>query len=252
MKARYFTRNFDYWSKRGIRGPKPVIGFGNILHKFLKPITSLEVQWIHEFGTIYGIFEGNRPILTVADPELIKNILVTDFHLFNDKEGNPLFNSKAHPILGQNLEAMAGDEWRRVRTVLSPTFSASRMRKMFVQMRECVDSMLRGTALGIFKINCLQHAFPGLTVGVVVSDGQYWTLVVGDGVEHIGVGVVVLIMVYPMQWDLNRIALTNGDTGVAQLIVGYCRTSHTYGNGVQALRLIDDGLEERHLRYGLE
>ncbi|CAG2182639.1 unnamed protein product [Oppiella nova] len=54
-----------------------MIGFGNILHKFLKPITSLEVQWIHEFGTIYGTFEGNRPILT--DPELIKSILVTDF-----------------------------------------------------------------------------------------------------------------------------------------------------------------------------
>ncbi|CAG2183407.1 unnamed protein product, partial [Oppiella nova] len=88
------------------------------------------------------IFEGNRPILTVADPELIKNILVTDFHVFNDREGNPLFNSKAHPILGQNLEAMAGDEWRRVRTVLSPTFSASRMRKMCFQMRECVDSMV--------------------------------------------------------------------------------------------------------------
>ena len=62
--------------------------------------------------------------------------------MFNNKEGNPLFNSKAHPILGQNLEVMEGDDWRRVRTVLSPTFSASRMRKMFVQMRECVDSMV--------------------------------------------------------------------------------------------------------------
>ncbi|CAG2178627.1 unnamed protein product, partial [Oppiella nova] len=83
--------------------------------RFLNQTTDLEVQWIHEFGKIYGIFEGNRPILTVADPELIKSILVTDFHLFNDKEANPLFHSKAHPILATNIEVKVGDEWRRQR-----------------------------------------------------------------------------------------------------------------------------------------
>ncbi|CAG2111967.1 unnamed protein product [Medioppia subpectinata] len=141
---RYFTRNFDYWSKRGISGPKPIVGFGNTLHRFLKQTTSLEIEWIHKYGPIYGYFEGNRPVLTVADPELIRNILITDIDVFNAaKESNPLFRSKAHPILSQNLAAMGGRGWRRVHGVVSPTFSPSRMQVIYAHMNRSLDNMAK-------------------------------------------------------------------------------------------------------------
>ncbi|CAG2178366.1 unnamed protein product, partial [Oppiella nova] len=86
----YLTRNFNHWSKKGVKGPKPIPGFGNILSPFLTEQIILEKDWIKKYGKIYGTFEANKPILTIADPALIKQIMATDSHVFNINVTDPI------------------------------------------------------------------------------------------------------------------------------------------------------------------
>ena len=48
------TRTFNYWSKRGIKGPKPYPMVGNLLNQFITPKPYIELDWFKKFGNIYG------------------------------------------------------------------------------------------------------------------------------------------------------------------------------------------------------
>ncbi|CAG2172831.1 unnamed protein product, partial [Oppiella nova] len=55
-------------------------------------------------------YEGTSPVLTVADPNLVKRILVTDYQAFPDK---PRFEF-GH-VLDTGLSNASGNAWRRQR-----------------------------------------------------------------------------------------------------------------------------------------
>ena len=51
---RYLTRDFNFWSQMGVKGPKPVIGFGTFIYEIIRDKPDLEVEWIRKYGKIYG------------------------------------------------------------------------------------------------------------------------------------------------------------------------------------------------------
>ncbi|CAG2102957.1 unnamed protein product [Medioppia subpectinata] len=116
-------------------------------------------------------FEGNTPILSVADPELIKKILVKDFHVFNSKKTNTLLESRAHPILVNNLIATNGDQWKRLRSVMTPAFSSAKMRKMYSMIKTCLNELLE--ALDVYAIDNnevdMKTMYGNLTMDVISS-----------------------------------------------------------------------------------
>lgn len=76
----------------------------------------------------FGIYDfGGRPSYLIRDPELIKQLMITDFdhfvnHKFTFENENDLF---AHTLFG-----MGGSKWRQMRCTVSPAFSGTRMRAM--------------------------------------------------------------------------------------------------------------------------
>ncbi|CAG2108956.1 unnamed protein product [Medioppia subpectinata] len=100
---RYYTRNFNYFTKMGVNGPKPVIIFGNLWELLFTSKDKLDIKRVRKYGKLFGIFDGNKPLLQIADPVLIKQILVKDFHMFTDR---PLISNASHPIANQ-MVAMA-------------------------------------------------------------------------------------------------------------------------------------------------
>ena len=85
----YLTSNFDFWKSRGIRGPQPILGFGNfkdvILSKQAVGDYLMKMYNDYKDESMIGLFSGKTPILILKNPELIKDVLIKDFSTFADR-----------------------------------------------------------------------------------------------------------------------------------------------------------------------
>ena len=71
----------NYWPSKGVKGPptQPIIG---CLEFLTTPGISNELA--KKYGKVFGINLFNNKSLVVADVELIKDILIRNFHKFSD------------------------------------------------------------------------------------------------------------------------------------------------------------------------
>lgn len=85
----YLTWNYDFWKKRGVKGPKPKLITGNLGGVLIgiKSIADNTKQIYDEFKSepLIGIYGGRSPVLIVNDMDLIKNVLIKDFSVFADR-----------------------------------------------------------------------------------------------------------------------------------------------------------------------
>lgn len=118
-------RIYSYWSSRNIAGPPPLPFIGNNLNDVSKPLHLLD-EWMRDkYGRLVGFYNRTTPFLLVTDVNLINEITVKKFSSFTDRRD---FNE--HKILVKFLSALPGDEWRRVRSFISPAFTSGKIRAM--------------------------------------------------------------------------------------------------------------------------
>ncbi|XP_052689109.1 cytochrome P450 3A9-like [Crassostrea angulata] len=134
---KYLVYHFNTFERLGIPGPKPTFFLGNLLEIRNKGQLQAIIDWRKEYGRIFGYFEGYTPVLSVSDPDLLKDVLVKDFENFQSRKPFPLAPRKS---LGLFLEN--GHQWKRSRTLLTPAFSAGKLKQMFGIMNECTDHLL--------------------------------------------------------------------------------------------------------------
>jgi len=88
----YLTSTFDFWKSRGVRGPRPIPGFGNFKDVFSIKISPgdylTKVYNDYKDERLIGIFVMRTPVLIVKDPDLIKDVLIKDFLKFANR-GHP-------------------------------------------------------------------------------------------------------------------------------------------------------------------
>lgn len=128
----YFTRNFKYWQKRGIKQVPPTALFGNVGAPLLgqKPFIDLlrELYKAGEDEPYIGYYVLDKPFLLLRDPELIKHVLIKDFNNFP----NRIAASKKTDVVGSmNLFVVKNPEWKYIRQKLSPIFTSGKLKKMF-------------------------------------------------------------------------------------------------------------------------
>ncbi|XP_013415692.1 cytochrome P450 3A29 [Lingula anatina] len=138
-----------YWYKRkrkqnifkqmGIKGPEPNFLFGN-LHQLgeEKLLYQRYREWTKQYGKVYGYYEGSTPVLVTSDLEILKQVFIKQFSNFH---GRKLFPLQPHPDTGRECHMLLtrGDRWKRLRTIINPTFSASKMKQMCPLVNKCVD-----------------------------------------------------------------------------------------------------------------
>ncbi|CAG2115947.1 unnamed protein product, partial [Medioppia subpectinata] len=137
--VKYFTRNFGFFTKQGIGGPRPLPGVGNLWEMYFTSMPDLELQRYKKYGKIYGVFEGNKPILRIGDPELVKQIMVKDFHVYQTRR--PGSNAR-HPVTDLIISQSREDEWRRMRTMSTPSFSTAKLRRVCELMNRSLDQFV--------------------------------------------------------------------------------------------------------------
>lgn len=94
-----------------------------------------ELYNFHPDAKYTGFFNFSQLVVVLRDLELIKSIGIKHFDSFQDHVF--LGSSNQDPLFEKNLLALRGDQWRDIRTLLSPSFTSSKMRAMFQLMSEC-------------------------------------------------------------------------------------------------------------------
>jgi cytochrome P450 family 6 len=89
----------------------------------------------HSDKPYVGIFSFDKPSLLIRDPELVKDILVKEFHTFMDRTLS--VEGKFDPLFGNSLTHLKGQLWRHLRTKLTPVFTSSKMKMMFRLVDTC-------------------------------------------------------------------------------------------------------------------
>ncbi|NP_001274159.1 cytochrome P450 6A1 [Musca domestica] len=142
--ALYFVRwNFGYWKRRGIPHEEPHLVMGNV--KGLRSkyhIGEIIADYYRKFkgsGPFAGIFLGHKPAAVVLDKELRKRVLIKDFSNFANR--GLYYNEKDDPLTG-HLVMVEGEKWRSLRTKLSPTFTAGKMKYMYNTVLEVGQRLL--------------------------------------------------------------------------------------------------------------
>lgn len=82
----------------------------------------------------YYMFFGEA-VLIVKDPELIKRILIKEFDSFHDRRPFRL-DPEANFYLSKMLVNLSGQEWKTMRSLLTPAFTSGRLKQMLPTMME--------------------------------------------------------------------------------------------------------------------
>ncbi|XP_077861674.1 cytochrome P450 3A8-like isoform X2 [Saccoglossus kowalevskii] len=133
----YSTWTFSTFKKMGIPGPPPTPLFGNML-QIRKGMHTKEQEWIQKYGKVFGTYEGRRPVINFADPEICKQITVKHFSSFVNRRPVPL---RGKPM-DSNLTVLRGDQWKEVRNTLTPSFTAAKMKLMAPLINQCANDLV--------------------------------------------------------------------------------------------------------------
>uniref|UniRef100_A0A8D3D5Y8 Thromboxane-A synthase n=1 Tax=Scophthalmus maximus TaxID=52904 RepID=A0A8D3D5Y8_SCOMX len=130
LSFRYSIYPFSVLSRCGIKHPKPVPFLGNIFmfrQGFFEPVADL----IRTHGRICGYYLGRRPVVVIADPDMLRQLLVRDFSSFQNRM--PMTDC---------LLMLRNERWKRVRSILTPSFSAAKMKEMVPLINTAIDALM--------------------------------------------------------------------------------------------------------------
>ena len=89
-------------------------------------------------GKVFCICLGRQPTVVVANPELLKQIMVKDFANFQ----NHFTQIKIPGAIGKSVFFARDETWRRIRATLTPSFSAKKMKGMVALIEESIDKLI--------------------------------------------------------------------------------------------------------------
>ncbi|ODM87121.1 Cytochrome P450 3A4, partial [Orchesella cincta] len=130
---------------------------------------------------LFGSYVGRTPHLFITDPELIRLIFVKDFSThFGDRQDFEF----GCQIMNELFEFKKGEEWKTLRTFLSPLFTTSKIKQMSEVIADSAQEFTNDLRSecgenGRVKIDCrrrfttcLIDMFARTTIGVRVEDSK--------------------------------------------------------------------------------
>ncbi|XP_053332468.1 cytochrome P450 3A30-like isoform X2 [Clarias gariepinus] len=157
---------YGFFKRLGVPGPKPVPFFGTML-EYRKGIHNFDMECFQKYGKIWGVYEARQPALCVLDSDIIKTVMVKECysHFTNRRNvrlSGPLYDALPHA---------EDEDWKRIRSVLSPSFTSSRLNEMFEimksQSRSLTDNLQKTSERG--EAADIREFFGAYSLDVVTS-----------------------------------------------------------------------------------
>jgi cytochrome P450 len=132
---------YDYFKRHGIPGPPHRFFFGHYKDLWSAKSFSKQLQqWTCQYGSIYGLFAGTRPMYVVSDVDFLQEVYIKQFSSFHSRSLPKIFrienDGKVH------LFRASGARWRRQRHVINPTFSSAKLKLMSPLVNGCIEAMI--------------------------------------------------------------------------------------------------------------
>ncbi|XP_059717841.1 cytochrome P450 3A21-like [Haemorhous mexicanus] len=129
---------FGLFKKLGIPGPRPLPFFGTSL-EYRKGFMEFDQECFKKYGKVWGIYDGRQPTLAVTDPQIIKSVLVKDFYTtFTNRRRIDLAG-----VLTNAVTLAEDDHWKRLRSMLSPTFTSGKLKEMFPIIKHYGEALVK-------------------------------------------------------------------------------------------------------------
>ncbi|XP_070340406.1 cytochrome P450 3A12-like [Equus asinus] len=132
------TYTHGLFKKLGIPGPTPLPFFGNIL-SYRKGIWDFDKKCFKKYGKTWGFYEGRLPALAITDPDMIKTVLVKEcYSVFTNRR---TFGPEG--FMKNAIIRSEDEQWKRIRTLLTPTFTSGKLKEMFPIIGQYGDVLVR-------------------------------------------------------------------------------------------------------------
>uniref|UniRef100_A0A669C1B4 Cytochrome P450 3A n=1 Tax=Oreochromis niloticus TaxID=8128 RepID=A0A669C1B4_ORENI len=128
---RYSCWTYGTFKRLGVPGPSPIPFFGTML-KYRKGFFNFDEECYKKYGKMWGIFDGRQPVLCITDPAMIKTILIKECYSFFTNRRNFRLNGPLYDA----VNIAEDDQWRRIRSILSPSFTSGRLKEMLDIMKQ--------------------------------------------------------------------------------------------------------------------
>lgn len=127
----------------GIPGPRPNLIFGNSIDIAKESSYHLFPKWTKLYGPIVGFYIGGQPQVLITDFDLIRQVMIKDFHLFQGR--NKLIPGGLHPQpqLQHAIIWVKGHVWRQLRSAMTPSFSIYKLNAMEQLMKSSIENMIK-------------------------------------------------------------------------------------------------------------
>lgn len=80
----YLKHKYSFWERQGVP-TKPTTWLLGNMENFTANMYTEPTEWVNEYGKVFGSYLFMRPVISVADPELIKQMIIKDFHHFTNR-----------------------------------------------------------------------------------------------------------------------------------------------------------------------
>ncbi|KAA0715124.1 Thromboxane-A synthase [Triplophysa tibetana] len=154
----YSIYPYSVLERCGIKHPKPTPFFGNLMlfrNGFLGPHADL----INKYGRVCGYYLGRRPVVIVADPDMLRQVMVKEFSRFPNRM---TIRGGTKPM-SESLIMLKDERWRRVRSILTPSFSAAKMKEKYRDVRKKENDLHYGplAQIGVDRMLIQEHILLG-------------------------------------------------------------------------------------------
>ncbi|XP_077510052.1 lithocholate 6-beta-hydroxylase-like isoform X4 [Amblyomma americanum] len=134
----WVRKKFTFWNDKGVTH----LTFWQYLRFcvdiYTKPLNSVIIRNYTRYGRLYGSYQGTVPLLVVADPEILREVLVSKFKNFSDRSEAQRASSE---VWRKSIMNLSGDEWKLARNIFTPALTASRLKTILIKIKTIAERM---------------------------------------------------------------------------------------------------------------
>ncbi|KAI2474099.1 cytochrome P450 9e2-like [Diabrotica virgifera virgifera] len=135
-------RYFRYWDQYGVKTVSSIYLLKELVKVYRRQriMTDMcrNVYNAIPNARYFGVYQFSKPALVLKDPDLITELTIKHFNHFTDHQF--MISEKFEPMWGKSLFIIKGQRWRKIRHIISPSFTSNKLKIMFGLITDCAKN----------------------------------------------------------------------------------------------------------------